>query len=113
MKRIGIVTLVAVLLGSFLAAGAGFRQQQWKKVEEAKNILTFARKYAADPVKKVLLSALANAKQNPNIDETILYVKEIFVDQGPSLKRWRARAQGRAASIKKRMSHITVVLDEQ
>jgi len=84
-----------------------------KKVEEAKNILQFARKYAADPVKKVLLSALANAKQNPNIDETILYVKEIFVDQGPSLKRWRARAQGRAASIKKRMSHITVVLDEQ
>ena len=84
-----------------------------KKVEEAKNILQFTRKYAADPVKKVLLSALANAKQNPNIDETILYVKEIFVDQGPSLKRWRARAQGRAASIKKRMSHITVVLDEQ
>ena len=84
-----------------------------KKVEEAKTILTFARKYAADPVKKVLLSAVANAKQNPNIDETILYVKEIFVDQGPSLKRWRARAQGRAASIKKRMSHITVVLDEQ
>ena len=84
-----------------------------KKVEEAKNILLFTRKYAADPVKKVLLSALANAKQNPNIDENILYVKEIFVDQGPSLKRWRARAQGRAASIKKRMSHITVVLDEQ
>jgi large subunit ribosomal protein L22 len=64
-------------------------------------------------VSKVLLSALANAKQNPNIDENILFVKEIFVDQGPSLKRWRARAQGRAASIKKRMSHITVVLDEQ
>jgi large subunit ribosomal protein L22 len=84
-----------------------------KKVEEAKKILLFARKYAADPVNKVLLSALANAKQNPNIDENILYVKEIFVDQGPSLKRWRARAQGRAASIKKRMSHITVVLDEQ
>ena len=84
-----------------------------KKVEEAKQILRFARKYAADPVSKVLLSAVANAKQNPNIDENILFVKEIFVDQGPSLKRWRARAQGRAASIKKRMSHITVVLDEQ
>jgi large subunit ribosomal protein L22 len=84
-----------------------------KKVEEAKNILLFVRKYAADPVSKVLMSALANAKQNPNIDENILYVKEIFVDQGPSLKRWRARAQGRAASIKKRMSHITVILDEQ
>jgi large subunit ribosomal protein L22 len=84
-----------------------------KKVEDAKQILRFARKYAADPVSKVLLSAVANAKQNPNIDENILFVKEIFVDQGPSLKRWRARAQGRAASIKKRMSHITVVLDEQ
>ena len=84
-----------------------------KEVEEAKKILLFTRKYAADPVRKVLLLALANAKQNPNIDENILYVKEIFVDQGPSLKRWRARAQGRAASIKKRTSHITVILDEQ
>lgn len=84
-----------------------------KKVEEARQILLFTRKYAADPVSKVLNSALANAKQNPNIDEKILYVKEVFVDQGPSLKRWRARAQGRAASIKKRMSHITVVLDEE
>jgi large subunit ribosomal protein L22 len=83
-----------------------------KKVEEAQKILTFARKYSAGTVAKVLKSAVANAKQNPNIDETILYVKEIFVDQGPSLKRWRARAQGRAASIKKRMSHITVILDE-
>jgi large subunit ribosomal protein L22 len=84
-----------------------------KKVEEAKQILLFVRKYAAGHVSKVLNSALDNAKQNPNIDEKILYVKEIFVDQGPSLKRWRARAQGRAAAIKKRMSHITVVLDEQ
>jgi large subunit ribosomal protein L22 len=83
-----------------------------KKVGEAQKILLFTRKYAADPVSKVLNSALANAKQNPNIDENILYVKEIYVDQGPSLKRWRARAQGRAAAIKKRMSHITVVLDE-
>jgi large subunit ribosomal protein L22 len=84
-----------------------------KRVEEAKQILLFTRKYAAGPVRKVLQSALANAKQNPDIDENILFVKEIFVDQGPSLKRWRARAQGRAAAIKKRMSHITVVLDEQ
>ena len=84
-----------------------------KKVEEARQILQFTRKYAAGPVRKVLNSALANAKQNPNIDEKILYVKEVLVDQGPSLKRWRARAQGRAASIKKRMSHITVVLDEE
>jgi large subunit ribosomal protein L22 len=64
-------------------------------------------------VAKVLKSAVANAAQNPNIDENTLYVKEIFVDQGPSLKRWRARAQGRAAGIKKRTSHITVVVDER
>jgi large subunit ribosomal protein L22 len=84
-----------------------------KKVEEAKQVLLFTRKYAAGHISKVLNSALANAKQNPNIDENILFVKEIYVDQGPSLKRWRARAQGRAASIKKRMSHITVILGEE
>ena len=84
-----------------------------KKVQEASNILLFTRKYAAGIVAKVLKSAVANAAQNPNIDENTLYVKEIFVDQGPSLKRWRARAQGRAAGIKKRTSHITVVVDEK
>jgi large subunit ribosomal protein L22 len=84
-----------------------------KKVEEAQRILAFTRKKAAGVVGKVLKSAIANATQNPNIDEKILYVKEIFVGQGPSLKRWRARAQGRAAQIKKRMSHITVILDEE
>ena len=83
-----------------------------KKVQEARNILFDTRKYAAGIVANVLKSAVANAAQNPNIDENILYVKEIFVDQGPSLKRWRARAQGRAAGIKKRSSHITVILDE-
>jgi large subunit ribosomal protein L22 len=84
-----------------------------KKVQEARNILLYTRKYAAGIVANVLKSAVANAAQNPNIDENILYVKEIFVDQGPSLKRWRARAQGRAAGIKKRSSHITVILDEK
>jgi large subunit ribosomal protein L22 len=84
-----------------------------KKVQDARNILLYTRKYAAGIVAKVLKSAVANAAQNPNIDENTLYVKEIFVDQGPSLKRWRARAQGRAAGIKKRTSHITVVVDER
>jgi len=84
-----------------------------KGVGEAERILTFTHKKAARIVKKVLKSAVANATQNPNIDENILFVKEIFVGQGPSLKRWRARAQGRVAPIKKRMSHITVVLDEK
>jgi len=83
-----------------------------KKAEEADTKLGFTDKKAARIVRKVLKSAMANAAQNPNIDEKILYVREIFVDQGPSLKRWRARAQGRAASIRKRTSHITVILDE-
>jgi len=56
---------------------------------------------------------VANATQNPNIDEKILFVKEIFVDQGPALKRHKAKTMGRVAPIKRRMSHITVVLDEQ
>lgn len=84
-----------------------------RDVENARNILKFTRKYAAGIVEKTLNSAIANARQNPNIDEDILYVKSVYVDQGPSLKRWRARAQGRAAAIKKRTSHITVVLDER
>jgi large subunit ribosomal protein L22 len=84
-----------------------------KKVQEARNILLYTRKYAAGIIFKVLKSAVVNAAQNPNIDENILYVKEVFVDQGPTLKRWRARAQGRAAGIRKRTSHITVVLDEK
>ena len=83
-----------------------------KKVEEADAKLGFTDKKAARIVRKVLKSAMANAAQNPNIDENVLYVREVFVDQGPSLKRWRARAQGRAAAIKKRTSHITVILAE-
>ncbi|MBW2557387.1 MAG: 50S ribosomal protein L22 [Deltaproteobacteria bacterium] len=83
-----------------------------KKVEYAETMLGFTHKKAAYIVRKVLKSAIANAAQNPNMDENVLYVKEVFVDQGPSLKRWRARAQGRAAAIKKRTSHITVVLSE-
>jgi large subunit ribosomal protein L22 len=83
-----------------------------KKVEDADTKLGFTDKRAARIVRKVLKSAMANAAQNPNIDEDVLYVREIFVDQGPVLKRWRARAQGRAASIRKRTSHITVILDE-
>ncbi len=83
-----------------------------KRVTEADTKLCFTDKKAARIVRKVLKSAVANAAQNPNIDDDILYVREVFVDQGPALKRWRARAQGRAASIKKRTSHITVILGE-
>ena len=83
-----------------------------KPVEEALTILRFVPKKAARLVDKTLRSALANAEQNPNIDVDTLYIKRIFVDGGPTMKRWRARAMGRATKIIKRSSHITVVLDE-
>jgi large subunit ribosomal protein L22 len=81
-------------------------------VEEALTTLKFMPKKAARLVSKTLQSAVANAEQNPNIDIDTLYIKRIFVDEGPSMKRWRARAMGRATRILKRSSHITVILDE-
>ena len=83
-----------------------------KPVEEALTILRFVPKKAARLVDKTLRSAVANAEQNPNIDVDTLYIKRIFVDGGPTMKRWRPRAMGRATEIIKRTSHITVILDE-
>ena len=83
-----------------------------KSAEEALTILKFLPKKAAGLVGKTLQSAVANAEQNPNIDVDTLYIKRIFVDGGPSMKRWRARAMGRATRIVKRSSHITIILDE-
>jgi len=83
-----------------------------KSAEEALTILKFLPKKAARLVSKTLQSAVANAEQNPNIDVDTLYIKRIYVDGGPSMKRWRARAMGRATRILKRSSHITIVLDE-
>ena len=83
-----------------------------KPAEEALTILKFLPKKAARLVSKTLQSAVANAEQNPNIDVDTLYIKNIYVDGGPSMKRWRARAMGRATRILKRSSHITIILDE-
>lgn len=83
-----------------------------KSVEEALTYLKFVPKRAARLVNKTLRSALANAEQNPNIDIDTLYIKRIYVDEGPSMKRWRPRAMGRATRILKRSSHITVILEE-
>jgi large subunit ribosomal protein L22 len=83
-----------------------------KSAEEALTILKFLPKKAAGLVGKTLQSAVANAEQNPNIDVDTLYIKSIFVDEGPRMKRWRARAMGRATRIIKRSSHITIILDE-
>ena len=83
-----------------------------KPVEEALTTLKFVPKKGARLVRKTLRSAVANAEQNPNIDVDSLFIKRIYVDEGPSMKRWRPRAMGRATRILKRSSHITVILDE-
>lgn len=72
--------------------------------------LTFMKKAAALPVLKLINSAAANAEHNFNLDASALYVKAIMADGGPVLHRWRARAMGRAAPIRKRMSHVSVTL---
>lgn len=87
-------------------------QIRGKKLEEALSILALSNKAIAGPISKVVSSAAANAENNNDMDIDKLYVKTAFVDRGPSAKRMRARAQGRSNVIKKRTSHITVVLDE-
>ncbi len=84
-----------------------------KGSEEALNILTFTKKAAAKIVSKLLKSAIANATQKKTIDIDRLYVKQITVDQGPMAKRFQPRALGRATMIRKRTSHIGIVLDEK
>ena len=84
-----------------------------KNVGEAMAILKLTPKAAAEIVEKLLASAIANAENNFGMDVEKLYVAEIFANQGPTLKRVRPRAQGRAFRIRKRASHITVVLKEK
>ncbi len=81
-------------------------------VETAITTLRFMPKKAARILRKVIESAVANADQMETIDVDSLYVKTILIDGGPSLKRFRPRAMGRATRIIKRTSHITVVVDE-
>ncbi|HDI79176.1 MAG TPA: 50S ribosomal protein L22 [Desulfobacteraceae bacterium] len=88
-------------------------QIRGKKVEEALNILKFSPKKGARMLKKLVYSAVANAENNFDIDVDRLYIKRIYTDQGPTLKRYRARALGRATMIRKRTSHLTVILDER
>jgi large subunit ribosomal protein L22 len=83
-----------------------------KGVGEALNILAFTKKAPAKIISKLLKSAIANADQVKNIDVDTLFIKQISVDQGPTMKRYRPRAMGRATVIRRRMSHITVVLEE-
>ena len=84
-----------------------------KSVEEALGILKFTPKRGAKELEKVLKSAVANAENNLDLDRDSLYVSEAYANQGPTLKRWRPRSQGRAYSILKRTSHVGVVVTER
>ncbi|HEC29131.1 MAG TPA: 50S ribosomal protein L22 [Gammaproteobacteria bacterium] len=81
-------------------------------VERALDLLTFSNKKAAAIIKKILESAIANAEHNDGADIDELSIKTIYVDEGPTQKRWRARAKGRGNRILKRTSHITVTVAE-
>jgi len=86
-----------------------------KRADEAVAVLKFAPQAAAEPVLKTVQSAIANAtegakRNSERLDPADLYISEVFVDEGPTLKRFRPRAQGRAGRILKRTSHITVVV---
>jgi large subunit ribosomal protein L22 len=85
-------------------------QIRGRPVPEARTILAFMTRDAARDVERVLSSAVANAEQNHNLDADELYVSMATVGAGPTLKRWRARARGRVARIKKRTCHITIAL---
>lgn len=84
-----------------------------KSVKEAQAILEYTPKAATEPVLKLLKSAVANAENNLELNRDDLYVAEVYANQGPTLMRFRPRAQGRASRIRKRTSHITIVLDQQ
>ena len=85
-----------------------------KDINEALSVLRFTPKHAARVVEKVLRSAVANAQQNHGVkDIDFLFVKRAYADNGPTMKRFRQRAMGRATPIKKRTSHLTIVLEEK
>jgi len=81
-----------------------------KSAQEAWNILEFTPKRATGPMQKCLESALANAENNRDLSKDSLFVHRVMVDEGPTLKRFTPRARGRASAIKKRTSHITIIV---
>ena len=84
-----------------------------KDVETALGIVMYNPRYASTLVEKLLKSAIANAENNNGMNRDNLYVAECYANKGPTMKRISPRAQGRAYRIEKRMSHITIVLDEK
>lgn len=87
-------------------------------VNDAYSILKFSKKVASEPIEKTLRSAVANAQQKADatgdfLDVDDLVVREAYVDEGATTKRWRARAMGRASPIMKRSSHVTIIVDRK
>lgn len=81
-----------------------------KKVKEARTLLNFSLKRGSRPLVKLLEGAIANARHNFQLEEKGLWISEIKVDEGPKLKRWRARARGRAGEIQKKTCHVSLIL---
>ncbi len=84
-----------------------------KDVDTALAVVSYNPRYASAVIKKLLESAIANAENNNGLDRKNLYVEECYANKGPTMKRIHPRAQGRAYRIEKRMSHITIVLNER
>lgn len=84
-----------------------------KSVTDALAILMYNPRYASSVIEKLLKSAVANAENNNGMDPSNLYIEECYANKGPTMKRIKPRAQGRAYRIEKRMSHITIVLNER
>lgn len=87
-----------------------------RDVEESLETLQFLKRAARVPIEKTLRSAVANVfntKEGANLEASDLYVKEAYVNEGPTLRRWRPRAMGRATPLRRRMSHITIVVGEK
>jgi large subunit ribosomal protein L22 len=88
-------------------------QIKGKDVGTAMSVLIYSPRYASDVIAKVLKSAVANAENNLGMDINKLYVQEVFANQGPTMKRIRPRAQGRAYKILKRTCHVSIILGER
>lgn len=88
-------------------------QIKGKDVETAKALLLYSPRYSADLIGKILASAVANAENNLGLDSENLFVEEAFANQGPTIRRMRARSHGRADRIEKKTSHISIILNER
>lgn len=109
-ERPGTRARASYVRSSPYKARAVLDQIRGKSYAEAMEILAFSERDAAVPIRKVVDSAAANAEHNDGLDADELYVSACYADEGPTLKRWRPRARGRATQILKRSCHITVIL---